>query len=192
MKPDDASNDVARLRQSDQASREAFVRGTYSELFRWFYRLSGIRDQAADLTQETFTAFWHSPGPEQGNVASRTWLFAIGRNLWRKQLRDRKQSEAVSPDLVSYRERSPERNAQDREFREAVDHAVSRLPDDLREAFTLRFWNEFSYDEIGTIQGVLASLARWRYFAARRRLHHDLADWDPERERTEEDRHARG
>ena len=35
------------------------------------------------------------------------------------------------------------------------------------EVFTLRFWNELGYDEIGQIQGVTADLARWRYFAAR-------------------------
>ena len=48
---------------------------------------------------------------------------------------------------------SPERTAEDREFREAAERAVIELPDDLREAFTLRFWHEFGYDEIGADPG---------------------------------------
>jgi RNA polymerase sigma factor (sigma-70 family) len=85
---------------------------------------------------------------------------------------------------------SAERQAEDREFREAAERAIGQLPDDLREAFTLRFWQGFDYDEIGAIQGVAAGLARWRYFAARRRLHHKLAAWDPDHHRAEEDQHA--
>jgi RNA polymerase sigma-70 factor (ECF subfamily) len=77
-----------------------------------------------------------------------------------------------------------------REFREAAERAVLELPHDLREAFTLRFWHEFSYDEMGAIQGVSADLARWRFFAARRRLHRALAAWDPQGRPTEEDQHA--
>ena len=65
------------------------------------------------------------------------------------------------------------------------------LPDDLREAFTLRFWHEFEYEEIGTVQGVAAGVARWRFFAARRRLQDKLAAWNPQPDRAEEDQHAR-
>ena len=48
--------------------------------------------------------------------------------------------------------------SEDREFREAAERAVIELPDDLREAFTLRFWHDFGYDEIGAIQGVTAGV----------------------------------
>ena len=88
-------------------------------------------------------------------------------------------------------EPSPEKRFQDREFLKAAERAVSELPDELREAFTLRFWQEFAYEQIGAIQGVTADLARWRYFAARRRLHEKLAAWDPDPRRAKGDRHAR-
>ncbi|WP_422927801.1 RNA polymerase sigma factor [Singulisphaera sp. PoT] len=191
MNPGAASGDESWRSVEDRASREAFVRSSYAELYRWFLRLSGTPDRAADLTQETFAAFWRSSGPGQANVSSRTWLFAVGRNLWRKQIRDRKVAEVLPEELPEPRECSPERLAQDREFVEAVERAVGGLSADLREAFSLRFWNEFSYEEIGTIQGISEGAARWRYFAARRRLHQALADWDPGRSQPEEGRHAR-
>jgi RNA polymerase sigma-70 factor (ECF subfamily) len=171
--------------------REAFVHSAYAGLYRWFCHLSTSPDRAADLTQETFTAFWASAGRRRADVSPTTWLYAIGRNLWRKQLRDRKDYEPSAMEELAASDGSPEQGAQNREFREAVDLAVSELPHDLREAFTLRFWHEFTYEQIGEVQGVGPGLARWRYFAARRRLHRSLAAWDPQREQTPEDSDAR-
>jgi RNA polymerase sigma-70 factor (ECF subfamily) len=179
---------------ADRASREAFVRSSYAELFRWFCRLVGSPDLAADLTQDTFSAFWESVGRIRGDASPRTWLYAIGRNLWRKHRHRRTARTYDVPDrLESVAEdgTSAERQAEDREFREAAERAVRELPDDLREAFVLRFWHEFDYREIEDIQGVTEALARWRFFAARRRLHETLAAWDPDPHRAEEDQHAR-
>jgi RNA polymerase sigma-70 factor (ECF subfamily) len=168
-----------------------FVRASYADLFRWFCRLTGSPDRAADLTQETFAAFWVSVDRIRSEVSLRTWLYAIGRNLWRKQARDRRNHREAFSELLLDGAPSPEHRAEDREFQEAAERAIMALPDDLREAFTLRFWHEFGYDEIGAIQSVSAGVARWRFFAARRRLQEKLAAWDPERDRAEEDQHAR-
>ena len=65
-------------------AREAFVRECYSELFHWFCRLTGSADRAADLTQESFVAFWQAQERMPEGVSPRTWLYSIGRNLWRK------------------------------------------------------------------------------------------------------------
>ena len=175
----------------DRSARELFVRESHEGLFRWFYRLMGSPDEAADLTQDTFLAFWDSLGRRPETVSPRTWLYAIGRNLWRGRMRDRKSFEPTLLALVADTGPSPETRFLEREFRDAVNEAVADLPDDLREVFTLRFWNELAYEEIGQIQGVSADLARWRYFAARKRLHGRLAIWNPDLEQGKEDRHAR-
>lgn len=174
-----------------ESGAEAFVTATYAELYRWFCHLTASPDRAADLTQETFAAFWESAGRRGPGVSPTTWLYAIGRNLWRKWLRDRKFHQPGLLDQVPAGGRSVEQRTQDREFVEAVRLEVARLPPELREAFALRFWNEFTYQQIGEVQGVEPGLARWRYFAARRRLHAALAAWDPEREPTPEDHHAK-
>ena len=164
---------------------------SYAGLYRWFCHLAASPEAAADLTQATFAAFWESAGRKGPEVSSTTWLYAIGRNLWRKRLRDRKTHAPVPLELVAAGGRSPEQQVQDREFWEAAARAVAEMPQDLREAFTLRFWNEFSYEQIAEVQGVQPGLARWRYFAARRRLHQALADWDPDRGQLLEEHHGK-
>lgn len=175
----------------DRAVREAFVETTYADLFRWFCRLTGSPDRSADLTQETFTAFWGALGRLPPHAGPRAWLFAIGRNLWRKQARDRKISEPAVLAVLPSAGPSAEQTITDREFQRAAELALRELPEDLREVFTLRFWDDLNYEEIGLIQGVSAGLVRWRYYAARRRLGEKLAAWEPDRQRTKEDRHAR-
>ena len=143
----------------DRSAREVFVREFHEGLFRWFCRLMGSPDEAADLTQDTFLAFWDSLGRRPETVSPRTWLYAIGRNLWRGRMRDRKSYEPTLLALVADTRPSPETRIVEREFRDAVNEAVADLPDDLREVFTLRFWHELAYEEIGQIQGVSADLA---------------------------------
>ena len=110
------------------------------------------------------------------------WKYAAGRFDDDQALCDRPESlakiAARSKGLradelggVAVLARSPELRAEDREFEEAAVRAIAELPHELREAFTLRFWKEFSYDQIAELQGVEPGLARWRYFSARRRLH---------------------
>ncbi|MFO0960386.1 MAG: sigma-70 family RNA polymerase sigma factor [Isosphaeraceae bacterium] len=168
-----------------EADGEAFVLATYAGLYRWFHRLTASPDQAADLTQETYAAFWRSARRRGPGVSQATWLYAIGRNLWRKRLRDRKPSGTGDLDRLPARDRPADRAAQDREFARAAADEVARLPADLREAFTLRFWGEFGFDQIGAIQGISPALARWRYFAARQRLHRALDAWNPDPDRGE-------
>lgn len=171
---------------------EAFVTATYTGLYRWFCHLTYSPEVAADLTQETFAAFWESSGRRGPGISPTTWLYAIGRNLWRKRLRDRRPHESAMLDQLAAGGRSVEQGAEDREFAEAVGFAVAGLSFDLREAFTLRFWNEFSYEQIGAVQGVEPGLARWRYFTARRRLQDVLAAWAPDREQQDlEDNNAK-
>ncbi len=175
----------------DRTSREAFVQASYAELFHWFCRLTGSADRSADLTQETFASFWGALDRLPPDTRPIAWLYAIGRNLWRKQARDHKAFEPVLLAVLPCAGISAEKTAQDREFVTAAELAVLELPEDLREAFSLRFWHDLNYEQIGAIQGVSAGLVRWRYFAARRRLVEKLAAWDPNQQRAREDRHAK-
>lgn len=180
----------ANADEDERSSRERFVRSTYAELFRWFHRLTGSSDLAADLTQESFARYWSNLDRKPTHISSRTWLYAIGRNLWRNNLRDRKSFEPSERAEQQTVEPTAFDEANGREFGEAVQRALATLPKPQREAFILRFWNDFNYDEIGAIQGVTAALARWRYFDARRRLNDSLAAWDPDPHRAKEDHHV--
>jgi RNA polymerase sigma-70 factor (ECF subfamily) len=178
------------LSSSDQAHFEAlrtrtstvcneFVRDHYALVYGWLVRLTGHSNDAADLTQDAFAAFWESLLRETPAVSPRTWLFAIARNRWRKHCRARstlgKQTEELDDVPAPPSGEWPPLWVSD--FEQAVHAALAELPADFREVFTLRTWDEFDYAQIGTIQGISAELARWRYFRARKHLQARLQSW---------------
>lgn len=69
------SSDLPARELENRSEREAFVRGTFAELFLWFRRHSGSQDRAADLTKDTIAAFWVSLDRIRGDVSLRTWIW---------------------------------------------------------------------------------------------------------------------
>ncbi len=191
-------NEFQTLAAGDRIACEQFVRDEYEGLFRWFLWLTNCPHRAADLTQETFAAFWGSLARTAPDTSPHTWLFAIGRNQWRKDCRDRK-SHAGNGDRSSLDDSSglcddpggdlldqisdcgpsPQEIAEHREFAAALEAEVAKLPPDLREVLVLRLWQEFDYDDIAAVQAIKPELARWRFFRARQILRARLKAWQP-------------
>lgn len=177
--------DLLSLKQGDRALCEQFVEQEYEGLYRWFLYLTRDPERAADLTQDTFAGFWHSLSRKVPQVAPRVWLYGIGRNLWRKECRKRrvrsKEEEGQAlVEQVSGNAPTPLSLAEGQEWAEAVQAEVAQLPDDFREVFCLRLWQDFEYDEIAAVQGISRDLARWRYFRARQMLQSRLKNWQLE------------
>ena len=177
-------NEFQTLTVGDRTACERFVQDEYAGLYHWFQWLTNCPHRAADLTQETFVAFWASLARKTPDTSPRTWLFAIGRNQWRKDCRDRKShasnGDEFDDDLVdqiSDSGPSPHEIAEHREFAAALEAEVAKLPDDLREVLTLRLWQEFDYDDIAAVQGIKPELARWRFSRARQILRARLKAW---------------
>jgi RNA polymerase sigma factor (sigma-70 family) len=165
------------LRSGTPEACSQFVRDEYTGVYRWLYRLTGRTDEAADLTQESFAAFWESLGREFPQVAPRTWLYAIARNQWRKHCRNRRPEQVEVLDEIEAPAPSAWMPAECEEFAAAVAVAVAQLSPELREAFSLRLWHEFEYAQIGAVQGINPSLARWRFFRARQLVRERLTAW---------------
>jgi RNA polymerase sigma-70 factor, ECF subfamily len=170
-------NEFLALAAGDSVVCDRFVREQYAGLYRWFLWLTNCPHRAADLSQETFAAFWASLRRTTPVTSPRTWLFSIGRNQWRKELRDLKSHESNGDghdegalDDLCDSVASPAEIAEHREFAAALELEVARLPADFREVLVLRLWQEFDYDEIALVQAIKPELARWRFFRARQIL----------------------
>ena len=72
---------VAALRSGNRRACEAFVEAHYRGVYRFFTWLTGDPEAAADLTQETFAAFWASLADPERAVAPEDSSAASGRAL---------------------------------------------------------------------------------------------------------------
>ena len=77
----DAITDAAlRARRGDAASAKAFVHATQADVWRLCAHLSS-REQADDLTQETYARAFGSLHRFAGRSSARTWLLSIARRV---------------------------------------------------------------------------------------------------------------
>lgn len=173
----DAENELAaRAQAGDRQAFSLLVRSHQDRVFSFILRMHGGRDEAMDLTQETFLkAFLALPGwrPE---ARFGTWLFQIARNATLDVLRRRQRIEFVSldesspdGDAIDPRDgaRLPEDQLADRQRIGLLERALRALPIEQREILLLREQEGMSYAEIAATLGIEAGTVKSRLARAR-------------------------
>lgn len=169
---------AAAARAGDRASFNTLVRRYQRRVYGLCVSMVGP-DTAEDITQETFIRVLASLDRYRGgNFAG--WLLTIAGNRCRDELRRRKRRPATSLDqqmetfgdayALPTPERSPERRALDSELRQVIVSALVQLPDDQRQALTLRDIDGFSYQEIASATNVSVGTVKSRIARARARM----------------------
>jgi RNA polymerase sigma-70 factor (ECF subfamily) len=154
-------------------------------LLRYLLFLTGKREVAEDLFQETWIRVLLRGAQYNGKARFDTWLFAIARNLVIDLSRKRtmasldEMSETGSDDRpyeISVPGPSPLEQFQSRENCAEVGEVLLKLDSTYREVLVLRFYEELSLDEI-------ASVTRAPLSTVKSRLYRGLAALKPEMER---------
>ena len=166
-----------RFRQNDpQAFSQLF--GRYHEMvFNLCLRMLHHRQDAEDVTQETFSRVaryihrWDTRRPLE------PWLVTIAGNRCRTHLARRSSNQALS--LICEPTSSVSIQQQDADtLREEVHLGISLLPDKQRMAFSLFHEQSMSYDEIAAVLGCPVGTAKTWVRRARMNLMKRLQDRD--------------
>jgi RNA polymerase sigma-70 factor, ECF subfamily len=137
--------------------------------------LSGRRDIADDLVQETLMKGWEYQSSFAPDSNIKAWLFTILRNEFLSMLRKRKR-EIEDPDgLIALQESCPPEQIAKVAFSE-FERALDVLPRDQREAIVLVGASGFSYEEAAAICDVAVGTIKSRVNRARTRLTQILKD----------------
>jgi RNA polymerase sigma-70 factor, ECF subfamily len=150
---------VMRAREGDhEAFRLIFDR--YSRpVISFIYDMVSDRELAEDLSQETFVRAYKSLRGLREEAKLSTWLFGIAKNVARESLRARvRDSQHVDLDdkLVldlSDRAPAPVNQLLSKELNEVIQHCLAALDEDKRMVFTLKVFQQCSYEEISEITG---------------------------------------
>src|SRR5438477_13195972 len=81
---------IRQILRGDRAAGERFVSRHYEEIFRLLCHLSGSREAAQDLTQQTFINAWQALSAFRGGSTLRTWLYRIAYHEYVHWLRSRR------------------------------------------------------------------------------------------------------
>src|SRR5687767_1913165 len=123
---------VAKARRGDDLAYEVLVRRHTPAVWRMARSLVSDDFAAEEAVQDTFVKAYRAIGTFRGDAAVRTWLLTICRRACLDELRRR--DPVVVPLDRARHDHAVER---DDAFRLALQHALTALPPDDREAFTL-------------------------------------------------------
>lgn len=150
---------IARARRGDEeAFRLIFERYTRPVISFIFYMVNQ-QELAEELAQETFVRAYKSLHALRDEAKLSTWLFGIAKNIAREAIRERRreqgQIELDDRAVLEIREPrpSPAGELLDKELSGVVRHALLKLNEDKRLVFTLKVYQQRSYDEIAEITG---------------------------------------
>ncbi len=136
-------------------------------------------DEMEDVAQETFIKAYRALPQFRGEAAFYTWLYRIAVNTAKNHLASRHKhlptvsGQAVNDDdepderLVAADHSTPESELISKQAAIAVNQAVDALPEELRQAITLREIEGMSYEEIAETMGCPIGTVRSRIFRAR-------------------------
>ena len=176
---------MVRYKRGDRDAFAELVRRYERPLFNFSLRYIGNRDQAADITQETFLRVVKRSADFKHESRFSTWLFAITRNLCIDELRKRKhrdheplmESTATRP-AVSHQELDAETRAASTEIRDCIINAIDHLPEEQKEVFLLRHLGGVPFAEIALVVDASENTVKSRMRYALERLQNQLSDFE--------------
>src|SRR5215813_12625191 len=154
---------IERLRAGGAEPFDKLITRYSSDIYALLFRLTSDREEAADLTQETFLRAFRAINGFRGNSDLRTWLYRIAINesrnkfrWWKRRRREKTvslddcvgSSEVVYSDTISDSAASPEQEALRRERERILQNALKELPAIFREPIVLFDIEGLTYDEI--------------------------------------------
>lgn len=151
---------VARARSGDDDAFRLFFERYARPVTSFIYDMTGERHAAEELAQETFVRAYKSLGSFRGAGKASTWLFGIAKNVAREAIRARyRDNHHVSIDdqaVMNLRgaQLTPDACFLNKELDRVIHDALRTLDEDKRLVFTLKVFQQWSYEEIAEVTGM--------------------------------------
>ena len=161
---------IQRASQGDTDAFTVLFHRYHAMIHAFAYRLCLDPVEAQDVAQETFIHAARALGrfASEGKTGGfRPWLYRIALNAARDSLRRRGRREALC-DEIAFRQTRPERVHAGRHTE--VEAALATLPEDLRRALVLVFYEGLSHAQAAAVLGCAETTVSWRVFRAKRLL----------------------
>lgn len=173
---------VQRTVAGDQRAFELLVVKYRRRIERLIGRMVRDADLVEDIAQETFIRAYRALAQFRGEAQFYTWLYRIAVNTAKKALVDLKRNPVINdsslrgsddddetyrPEIELTASETPETELAAKEIAAAVNAAVEALPEELRQAVTLREIEGLSYEDIASVMNCPIGTVRSRIFRAR-------------------------
>lgn len=157
---------MSRRRLNAQVIEEIYE--MYSrKVFLFLLSKTNNEDIAEELTQETFFQAVQCIERFEGNSSILTWLCGIAKNVWLKDLRNRKETLSIDENILEIT------NKQEIDVRweqKEILQLIHDMNEPVREVMYLRLISNLSFAEIGEIIGKTENWTRVTFFRGKQKI----------------------
>ena len=164
--------DLYKEGQQERAFRE--IVDSYSERLYWHVRrFLCSHEDTDDLLQDIFVKIWSALQSFRGDSQLYTWLYRIATNetlnfLNKQKVRSALQFESLSSKLEEKIDEDPWFNGDS--MQRLLMKAIQKLPEKQRLVFTMRWFEDLSYEDISEILGTSVGALKASYHFATEKI----------------------
>lgn len=172
---------VQAVIDGDTNAFEVLIKEYEKNVYNMALRMTGSREDAEDMSQESFLRAYNSLSLYRGESKFSVWLYRIVSNVCLDFLRGKNRRPTVSLSVenddgeseemdIADESQMPERIMDKQLARDTLHRGLASIPPEQRETFLLRELQGLSYEEISTVTGVDIGTVKSRIFRARKKL----------------------
>jgi len=170
---------VVKAQRGDKRAFGILVEKYHKKLTRLLSRMVRDQSEIEDIVQDSFVKAYRAINNFRGDSAFYTWLYRIGINTAKNHLvslgrRPKAMNEVEIEDVENFEDgdelrsiETPENTMMTKEIVATVNDTIEGLPDELKEAISLREMDGLSYEEIAELMQCPIGTVRSRIFRAR-------------------------
>ena len=178
---------LSQIKKGNQAALGSLLKSQQNRLFNLCLRMVGNRDDASEVTQETFLKVIANIGKYRGEAKLTTWMTRIAINQSISFLRKQQYRRAVSLDqpaggvvgvsddqatalraqIADDREPGPQLSVEKKEMLGKLQDAMGDLDEEFRAILILRDIEQMEYKQIADVLHLPQGTVKSRLFRAR-------------------------
>ncbi|SHL66999.1 RNA polymerase sigma factor [Flavobacterium xanthum] len=161
--------------QGDHNAFAVLVNRYKNMIFSLALQMVKNREEAEDVSQETFLKIYNSLSKFKGDSKFSTWSYKIAYHTCLDHLKKNKKEENnISIEEFSVQLTKTMDNAlsalEDKERQQTIQNCLNLLPNDENFLLTLFYFDEKNLQEIGKIMNISANNAKVKLFRSRQKL----------------------
>jgi RNA polymerase sigma-70 factor (ECF subfamily) len=177
---------VEKAQKGDKKAFGMLVEKYQRRLTRLLSRMVRDQSEIEDIVQDSFIKAYRAINNFRGDSAFYTWLYRIGINTAKNYLvklgkRPKAMNDVEIEDIENFEDaqdlrnlETPESSMMSSQIIISVNQTIESLPDELKEAISLREMDGLSYEEISDLMNCPVGTVRSRIFRAREAISEKL------------------
>jgi RNA polymerase sigma-70 factor, ECF subfamily len=176
---------IERVQNGEKAAFDVLVLKYQVRIMKLISRFLRNQDDVQDVAQEAFIKAYRALKNFRGDSAFYTWMYRIAINTAKNHLVSSARKATTSAVDAQEAEQydgadwlreyaTPEKELMASEVKQVIHSSIAALPDDLKEAITLREMEGLSYEDIAAVMDCPIGTVRSRIFRARDAIDKEL------------------